>query len=103
MFSEVSSHAGELRAEGAVEAAQDSNSKVTSEDAQRVMLSESEKAGVTAYKFDPNATPEEKAAQARSVRFTHICTNSSYKLLTLASVRLYLLIFTMRENRKPWV
>ncbi len=47
-----------------MEAARDPNSNVTSDDAQKVMVDESKKAGVPAYRFDPNASPEEKAAAA---------------------------------------
>jgi hypothetical protein len=32
------------------------------------MVEESKKAGVTALSFDPNASPEEKKAQAKAVR-----------------------------------
>jgi hypothetical protein len=63
----LNSSAGELKAQGVVEAAQDPNSTVTAEDAQRKIVQESKKAGVAAFQFDPNATPEEKAAQARAV------------------------------------
>ncbi|EXJ83641.1 hypothetical protein A1O1_07265 [Capronia coronata CBS 617.96] len=55
----------ELKAQGAIEAAQDPNNAVTAEDAQRVIVDESRKAGSTALHFDPDASPEEKAAQAR--------------------------------------
>ena len=61
------SHAAELKAQGVEEAARDPNSKVTAEDAEKVMADESKKAGVAAYRFDPNASPEEKAASARAV------------------------------------
>ncbi|KAK0631828.1 C2 domain-containing protein [Immersiella caudata] len=55
----------ELKQQGAIEAAQDPESSVTSADAQKTILAESKKAGVAAFTFDPNATREEKAAQAR--------------------------------------
>lgn len=58
----------ELKSQGAVEAAQDPNSSVTGKDATRVIVEESKKAGSAALQFDPNASPEEKAAQARAVR-----------------------------------
>lgn len=58
---------GELKAQGVIEAAQDPNSGVTAEDAQQKIVTESKKAGVPAFTFDPNATPEQKAAQARAV------------------------------------
>lgn len=67
MFSQLSSHASELRQQGAEEAARDPNNHVTSEDAEHFMVDETKKAGIPAYQFDPYASPEEKAAQARSV------------------------------------
>lgn len=68
MLGQLHGRAGELKSQGAAEAAQDPASTVTSQDAQNVMANESKKAGVAAYQFDPNASPEAKAAQARSVR-----------------------------------
>lgn len=50
-------------------AAQDPKSNVTAEDAEAVMTEESNKAGIPAFHFDPDASPEAKAAQARSVSF----------------------------------
>ena len=64
----LSSFKGELKQQGAEEAARDPNSSVSAGDAERVILDESKKAGAVALQFDPNASPEEKAAQARSVR-----------------------------------
>ena len=61
------SQAAELKQQGAVEAARDGNSWVTAEDAERVIVEETKKTGNEAYQFDPNASPEEKAAQAASV------------------------------------
>jgi hypothetical protein len=58
---------GELKQQGAVEAARDPNSSVSAEDAQRKIVQESKKAGVEAFTFNPDASPEEKAAQARAV------------------------------------
>ena len=67
MMANLSSRAGELKSQGAIEAAQNPDSKVSAQDAQDTMAAESKKAGVAALQFDPNATPAEKAAQARSV------------------------------------
>ena len=67
MLSRLSSHAPDLKTQSAVEAAQDPKSDVTAEDAERKITDESKKAGVAAFQFDPNATPEQKAAQARAV------------------------------------
>jgi len=61
------SEAAELKTQGVIEAAQDPNSKVTAEDAQQRIVHESKRAGAVALTFDPNASPEEKAAQARAV------------------------------------
>lgn len=57
----------ELKSQGAIEAAQDPNSSVTADDASRTIVEESKKAGAAALRFDPDASPEEKAAQARAV------------------------------------
>lgn len=67
MMSNLTSRAGELKSQGAAEASRDPNSKVTAEDAEQLITEESKKAGVAAFRFDPNASPEDKAAQARSV------------------------------------
>ncbi|KAJ4144980.1 hypothetical protein LMH87_003845 [Akanthomyces muscarius] len=50
----------------AIAAAQDPESSTTADDAQRQMVSESRNAGVPAFTFDPDATPEQKRAQARA-------------------------------------
>ena len=63
----LSGFKNELKQQGAIEAAQDPNSSVQAEDAQRVILDESKMAGSAALHFDPNASPEEKAAQAKTV------------------------------------
>ena len=64
----LNSFKGELKQQGVEELARDPKSNVTADDAQKVIVEESKKAGAVALTFDPNATPEEKAAQARSVR-----------------------------------
>ncbi|EKD15565.1 uncharacterized protein L3040_009107 [Drepanopeziza brunnea f. sp. 'multigermtubi'] len=61
-----SSIAADLKTQGVLEAARDPNSSVTAADLERKMVIESEKAGVAAFEFDPDATPEQKAAQARA-------------------------------------
>jgi DNA gyrase/topoisomerase IV subunit B len=63
----ASGFAGEAKERLAVDAAANPNSSVTAEKAEQVILDESKKAGAVALKFDPNASPEEKAAQARAV------------------------------------
>jgi hypothetical protein len=59
----------ELKQQGAIEAAQDPNSSVTAADVHAKIELESKRAGVQAFSFDPDASPEEKAAQARSVSY----------------------------------
>lgn len=59
--------ANELKQQGAIEASQDPNSKVTAADAEQVILDEAKKAGVPTFSFDPNASVEEKAAAAKAV------------------------------------
>ncbi len=68
----LSSFRAELKQQGAEEAARDPNSSASAADAERVILDESKKAGAVALQFDPNASPEEKAAQARSVRLRQL-------------------------------
>jgi hypothetical protein len=58
----------ELKQQGVFEAARDPDSGVTADDARQKAELESKKAGVPAFTFDPDASPEEKAAQAKSVR-----------------------------------
>lgn len=60
--------ANELKQQGAVEAAENPQSQVTADDAQREIVESSRNAGVTAFTFDPDASPEQKRAQARKVR-----------------------------------
>ena len=60
--------AAELKQQGAIEAAENPESSVSAEDAQRKMVEESKNAGVAAFSFDPNASPEEKRRQAKAVR-----------------------------------
>ncbi|KAG6044270.1 hypothetical protein E4U17_000623 [Claviceps sp. LM77 group G4] len=60
------SEAQELKQQGAIEAAQNPESSVTAEDAQQQMVEQSKNAGIPAFKFDPDASPEEKRAQAQA-------------------------------------
>jgi hypothetical protein len=57
----------ELKQQGVIEAAQDPNSSTTAADAQKKIVEESRNAGVAAFTFDPDASPEEKRRQARNV------------------------------------
>ncbi|KAG5976940.1 hypothetical protein E4U55_007136 [Claviceps digitariae] len=60
------SEAAELKQQGAIEAAQNPDSVVTAEDAQQQMVEQSKNAGIPAFKFDPDASLEEKRAQAQA-------------------------------------
>ena len=60
-------HASELKQQGVLEAARDPNSSITAEQAEHSVVAEARKGGSAAFKFDPDASPEEKAAQARAV------------------------------------
>ena len=71
MLSNLNSRAGELKSQGAAQAAQDPNSSVSAHDAEQTIHDESRKAGSAAFQFNAESTPEEKAAQARSVCSTH--------------------------------
>ncbi|MCJ1309428.1 hypothetical protein MMC25_003087 [Agyrium rufum] len=66
MLSNLSSQANELKSQGAVEAAQDPHSKIDANDARKTLMDEAKKAGGAAYEFNPDASPEEKAATARA-------------------------------------
>jgi Ca2+-dependent lipid-binding protein len=69
----TSAREGELKTQGVIEAAQDPNSNVKAEDAEKKILDESRKAGVAAYHFDPNASAEDKVAQLRDVCLYPCC------------------------------
>ncbi|KAF2469193.1 tricalbin [Lindgomyces ingoldianus] len=62
----ASSRDNELKTEGAIEAARDLNSVVTAQAAEDTMVDEAKRGGSPAFQFDPDASPEEKRAQARA-------------------------------------
>lgn len=67
MFHLKSSQEKEEKQEATIQAAQDPSSSTTAADARKAIVDESRKAGVAAYSFNPDATPEEKAARAGAV------------------------------------
>ena len=67
MLHGLGGRASELKQQGAVQAAQDPNSKVQAEDAEKTLVDEAHKSGAAAYHFDPNTTAAEKAAAAKAV------------------------------------
>jgi hypothetical protein len=64
----------ELKEEGVIQAAtelqQDPESKVNPDTVEQTLVDESRKAGAAAYQFDPDASPDDKAAAAEAVRST---------------------------------
>jgi hypothetical protein len=59
----------EIKQQAIIEKAQDPNSSVSPEAAREALVEESKRAGVPAFRFDPNASNEAKAAQMGAVRF----------------------------------
>jgi hypothetical protein len=59
--------ADELKQQGLVEAAADPQTNATADDAQKKIVESSRNAGVAAFTFDPDASPEQKKAQANTV------------------------------------
>ncbi|CAK4031807.1 related to membrane bound C2 domain (vp115) [Lecanosticta acicola] len=64
MASEKMEH--ETKAQGVIEAAQDPNSSISAEQAEQAVMKQARQAGAAAFEFDPDATPEQKAAQAKA-------------------------------------
>lgn len=75
--------ASELKIQGVIEAARDPKTNVTAQDAEHAIMQESRKAGAAAYQFNPNASPEEKAAQAKAVSLS--VNSTTARRLTLGS------------------
>jgi hypothetical protein len=58
----------EIKQQAIIEKAQDPNSSVSPEAAREALVDESKKAGVPAFRFDPDASREAKEAQMKAVR-----------------------------------
>ncbi|KAH9860893.1 hypothetical protein IAQ61_010628 [Plenodomus lingam] len=56
----------ELRQQGALDAAKHSHAPVTADEAEEAVVEQARLGGSAAFQFDPNASPEEKRAQARA-------------------------------------
>lgn len=67
MLSGTADRAHELKAEGALQAAADPDTPVTADQAEQVALHQAKAAGAAAFEFNPDADPEEKAAQLKAV------------------------------------
>lgn len=84
----TASQASELKQQGAFEAARDPDSGVTAQAAENIAVKEAKKAGSAAFHFDPNASVEEKRAQARSVRIPALLAACVLGALTVNSTSL---------------
>ncbi|KAL6704691.1 Tricalbin-2 [Coniothyrium glycines] len=58
--------ASELKQQGALDAARDAHSSVTPQQAEKAVVDQARAGGSAAFQFDPDASPEEKRAQARA-------------------------------------
>jgi hypothetical protein len=67
MLEGTSGRANELKAQGALEAAQDPKSSVDARAAEETIMNNAKAAGAPTFEFDPNASPEEKKAQMKAV------------------------------------
>lgn len=62
----TASRESELKQQGVLEAAQDPNNSITARQAEQSIVNQAQAAGSVAYQFDPDASPEQKRAQARA-------------------------------------
>ena len=69
--------AEELKQQGVIEAAADPETSVTADDAQKKIVEASRNAGVAAFTFDPDASPEQKKAQAKAVCLFYLVSATS--------------------------
>lgn len=97
----------ELKQQGAIEAvqnaAQDPQADVTAQDAEKVMIEETKKAGMPAYQFDPDASPEEKAAQAQSVSIESFFQWWWEVPWRLTGFSVSPQVFTMKRSQRGWL
>ena len=67
MLNGVAGAAPELAEQKVLAAARDPNSSVDADQAEHIIMEQSKAAGAAAFEFNPDASPEEKAAQLREV------------------------------------
>lgn len=80
-----SGHGHEKKTQDAMDAARDPNSSVTAEDAEHIALNQAKAAGAPALIFDPNASAEDKAKQAKAqipAELQHHRTHNNAALVT---------------------
>ena len=99
MMSNLQSQVAELKSQGVAEAARDPESNVTAQDAEKSFVDETKKAGGLAFNFNPDASPEEKANQARAVRYLASWPSNAANLSTCSTYRR---IFTVSSNLELW-
>ncbi|EMD88413.1 hypothetical protein COCC4DRAFT_84314 [Bipolaris maydis ATCC 48331] len=62
----TASRESELKQQGVLEAAKDPNSSITAQQAEQSIVNQAQAAGSAAFQFDPDASPDQKRAQARA-------------------------------------
>lgn len=67
MLQGTAGRAAELKSQAVLEASRDPNSTVDARQAEDEVMNQAKAAGAHAFEFDPNATPEQKAAQMKAV------------------------------------
>ncbi|KAF1831287.1 tricalbin [Decorospora gaudefroyi] len=60
------SRESELKQQGVLDAAKDANSSITAAQAEKAVVDQARAGGSAAFQFDPDASPEQKRAQARA-------------------------------------
>ncbi|RAR10473.1 membrane bound c2 domain-containing protein [Stemphylium lycopersici] len=60
------SRESELKQQGVLEAAKDPNNSITAQQAEKSLVDQAQAGGSAAFQFDPDASPEQKRAQARA-------------------------------------
>ena len=60
------SRESELKQQGLLDAAKDPNSSITAHQAENALVDQAQAGGSAAFQFDPDASPEQKRAQARA-------------------------------------
>ncbi|KAI4671195.1 uncharacterized protein J4E88_009228 [Alternaria novae-zelandiae] len=62
----TASRESELKRQGLLDAAKDPNSSITANQAEKSLVDQAQAGGSVAFQFDPDASPEQKRAQART-------------------------------------
>lgn len=84
MLEGTAGRAQELKAQGVLEAAADPNSSITVDQAEHAAADHARAGGAAVFEFDPDASPEEKAAQAKDVSVSAVKEHHMLWLLLTA-------------------